>query len=266
MDNDKIAALKALIGEDNVASILEQIKATQKEAEALGTAYKEASSVEEPFLKPMTPDDVARIVTTGGTLAISTGETVTGSAANWGSIAVTKDDIAVAASDDASFAEEPVYAGDLLPNELATLVANSVASALAPYLKTVRDEMVAEVKAHAGSAVKSDDIALLQEQQARQALQEQQARAQLQATIDTLAAQHQETTKALKAAQEQLAELTGEQPRMLKREQPGFRASQAESTVIGDSHALKARQPVGIDPNFFDFAINGKTNQQLPPQ
>lgn len=280
MDKDKLEALKALIGEDGMSAIMEQVRATQKEAEALGTAFKEAGepvadAVSAAF-KPLTADDVARIVTSN-TFTVTTNSNA--GTLSWQADTATKagdesetekDDSAPETfpDDDTPLAEEPIYAGDLLPNELAALIANTVAYAIAPHMQAVRAE-VEQVKSLMGNATKADDIALLQEQQSRQQAQEQQARLTLEATIKALASEHAKTATALKAAQAQLAELAGEQPRALKQEQgQGYRASQDPNTIVGDTHRLKEARPQGIDPNFFGVVapeVFGNGKNEGPP-
>lgn len=261
MDSEKIEALKALIGEDGIRAILQQVQATQKEADLAGTAFKESAA--ETSVPAMTAQQVVDYLKNGDAVT-SVGTTDTGVVSGAISIGTTGTTATGALSDATRLEEaeeEPIYAGDLMPQELVSLITANVVEALSPLVATKMKEMADEIKATLGTTTKADEIALLQEQQSRQA-------AQLEATIKALVTKHEETSQALKAAQDKLAELAGEQPRVLKQEQAkGYRASQAADTIINENHRLKESQPTGIDPNFFNIVLGvpGKGNEAPPP-
>jgi hypothetical protein len=259
MEDEKMQAFKTLFGqagEDALKEVLGRIQATEKAADAAGTAFKEASE-EAPAVSAervvmagvnavtgsnggatltMNAQDVARLITT------PTPEIPVTPVTSLREEVPTPED---------EQEEELVYAGDMPPHDLANLVASTVAQQLAPFVQG----MTEAVKALGENRTKSDDIALIQEQQARKALEDAQARAAIQQQMAGL-----ET--ALKEAKDKLAELTGEQPRALQ--QGGYRASQASDTVP-QTNALKASSPVGLDPNFFSEFLGGQSNP-LPPQ
>lgn len=251
MNEEKLEALKALIGEDGINAIVAQVQATQKAAESAGVAFKEASEeTEAGALNPnppntLTASGVASFITSGnsGTVTIKGLTTDVEIEIEEGNEEATKDD-------DSFADDERVYAGDLEPGELASLVAGAVAQALVPAL----GEVVKELKALMGTARKDDDIALLQEQAARKALEDAQTIAALKAQQEALATQFKEVN-------DKLAELTGEQPRVM---QQGYRASQAADTVTQQDHRLKESRPVGIDPGFLNAMMGGSKNETPP--
>lgn len=233
MTEEKLEALKALIGEEGIAAILSQVQETQKQADGQGVAFKEAA---EPTAQPeLTPASVASFITA------PVESTTTASSNADGKLTFT-----VEATVDE---ETPLYAGDMLPNELVSLITGQVVQAITPLF----GGMVEAVKALGASTSKDADIALLQEQQARKDAENAAARKALQDQAAALATQ-------LKEVKEKLDELSGEQPRAV---QQGYRASQ--QNPIGDNHRLKEAAPVGgFDPNFFGF-LSGN-GSQLPPQ
>lgn len=235
MTEEKLEALKALIGEEGIAAILSQVQETQKQADGQGVAFKEAA---EPTTQPeMTPAAVASFITA------PVESTTTASSNADGKLTFTVE--ATVEPDE----EAPLYAGDMLPNELVSLITGQVVQAITPLF----GGMVEAVKALGASTNKDADIALLQEQQARKDAENAAARKVLQDQAAALATQ-------LKEVKEKLDELSGEQPRAV---QQGYRASQ--QNPIGDNHRLKEVAPVGgLDPNFFGF-LSGN-GSQLPPQ
>lgn len=251
MDTEKVEALKALIGEDGIQAILSQVQATQKEADLAGTAFKESTA--ETSAPAMTAQQVADYLKNEEATV-----TVGSTGGEFGTISIgTTGTFTVPSSETSAETEEetPVYAGDLMPQELVSLITANVVEALSPLMATKMKELSDALKAALSTTTKADDIALLQEQQSQQA-------ARLEATIKSLAGEHEKTTQALKAAQAQLAELTGEQPRANTREQvKGYRATQDPNTVVGETHRLKEAAPQGIDPNFFDSLIPGIFNR-----
>lgn len=255
MNNEKLEALKAIIGEDGIKAIVDQVQATQKEADAQGIAFKEASEQAVTTgsaggaTLTLTPSEVARQILT----PTATSVTIKGDLIVEGEVKASKDDAAADdTADDDSFADDGrVYAGDLEPGELATIVAGAVAQALVPAL----GEVVKELKTQIGTTRKDDDIALLQEQASRKAQEDAQTIAALKAQQEALATQFKEVS-------DKLAELAGEQPRAV---QQGYRASQAPDTAINQQHRLKEAQPAGFDPNFFSDFLGGGNNH-LPPQ
>jgi hypothetical protein len=240
MEEDKIKALKALIGEEAVNGIIAQVQATQKEADSQGVAYKEATGTSGGTGSlTLTANDVARFVTEP--------------------VAVKAEGEAMAeGEEEEEEVDERIYAGDLEPGELVSMIATAVKEAIAPLVNamdmtTKMSAMVEELKGLMGATSKSDEIALLQEQQARKDQESAQLKAAVESKMSALETQ-------LNAARTELAELTGEQPRAVK----GYRASQAPDTIVGDAHALKAQKPEGPDPNFIPFLIG--RNEALPPQ
>lgn len=227
-DSEKLEQFKAMLGDEVVQQFLAQIQATQKEADEKST-YKS----EEPtatMQAVLTPADVASYITANNN-PVSVGSTNAGAT------------FTVEATDEGS----PLYAGDLSPDDLVERVASRVLQGMLPLF----GGMVEQVKALATSQ-KSDDIALLQEQQARKEAESAKARQALQEQANALATQ-------LKEVKTKLDELTGEQPRAL---QQGYRASQ--QNPISDNHRLKEAAPAGgLDPNFFSDFLGGKSN--LPP-
>lgn len=227
-DTEKLEQFKAMLGDEVVQQFLAQIQATQKEADEKST-YKS----EEPIATVqavLTPADVASYITANSN-PVSVGSTNAGAT------------LTVEATDEGS----PLYAGDLSPDDLVERVASRVLQGMLPLF----GGMVEQVKALA-TAQKSDDIALLQEQQARKEAESTKARQALQEQANALATQ-------LKEVKTKLDELTGEQPRAL---QQGYRASQ--QNPISDNHRLKEAAPAGgLDPNFFSDFLGGKSN--LPP-
>jgi hypothetical protein len=252
MEDEKLAEFKAMFGhikDDVVQGVLAQIQATQKAADAVA-AYKEAEATPPPVeaAPTLTPAAVANFITSNtgsvgvNTIPPSSPLTIdTSSSLAFASMATKPEEEATSTGDE--------YAGDMLPQALATLVASEVAKAVAPYFQGV----VETVKALGESRVKSDDIALLQEQQARQSQEDARLRAAVEEKMKALETQ-------LKAARTELDELTGEQPRAVK----SHRASQSPDTVVGDAHALKGQQPEGFDPNFVSFLVG--QDGALPPQ
>jgi hypothetical protein len=252
-DDSKIQALKALIGEEAVNGIIAQVQATQKEADAAGVAYKEATSTTG--------------TNAGGGLTLTAANGGTGFTLSASDVArFVTEPVAVKAEGEAMAegeaeeeeVDERIYAGDLEPGELVSMIATAVKEAIAPLVNamdmtTKMSAMVEELKGLMGATSKSDEIALLQEQQARKDQESAQLKAAVESKMSALETQ-------LNAARTELAELTGEQPRAVK----GYRASQAPDTIVGDAHALKAQKPEGPDPNFIPFLIG--LNEALPPQ
>lgn len=254
MEDEKVQEFKAMFGhikEDVVQGVLERIQAAQKEADSKA-AYKEAEDAPSLQLDAnggvtgasgkLTVNDVVSYITADHAADPVTTLTTSGIGTGTGSLTLD-----VQIEDDGR-----EYAGDLAPKDLAALVAAEVARAMAPLMSGV----VEQVKSFVGASLKSDDVALLQEQQARKALEDAQARSALEAKMVALETQ-------LKEAKSQLDELTGEQPRAMK--QGGYRASQAADSVPAGNYALKSAQPAGLDPNFFSEFLGGMSNQ-LPPQ
>lgn len=249
-DLDKVQQLKAAIGDDAFDALLGLIQSKQKENDATGVAHKESTA--ETSAPAMTAQQVANYLKNEET-TVTAGST----GGEFGAISIgTTGTFTVPSSETSAETEEetPVYAGDLMPQELVSLITANVVEALSPLMATKMKELADVLKAALSTTTKADDIALLQEQQSQQA-------ARLEATIKSLAGEHEKTTQALKAAQVQLAELTGEQPRANTREQAkGYRATQDPNTVVGEAHRLKAAAPQGIDPNFFNALIPGVFN------
>lgn len=117
---------------------------------------------------------------------------------------------------------EPVI-GDMTPEEFSGMMAEALAKALEPHVKEISKLKVAQSQ-------KDDEAASLKEALTLQA----------------------QTITALKA---QLDELTGSQPRAATK---GYRASQAEETVVNKSTSRVAGQKPTVDPGFLDFAIGPK--------
>lgn len=115
---------------------------------------------------------------------------------------------------------EPVI-GDMTPDEFAGVLADALSKAIEPYTKEL-----SAVKAQARA--KDDTIASLKE-----------------------AADN--TAKSIEALKAQLSELEGSQPRAANR---GYRASQADETVVKETSTVKGKSPT-IDQDFAKFAFGG---------
>ncbi len=253
MDTEKLEALKAIIGEEGIATLIAQVRATEKEAAGVAFKSDEKPAPESPSLS------VGDVVTAIKAPTVTTGTSASLGVTNTGSAftltrrkAEGEDAEKMDASEDGDEGdtEEMIYAGDMPPADLASLIADAVVQAMSPLLAG----MAEQAKSLSESRVKSDDIALLQEQQARKALEDDKARATIQTKMVELETQ-------LKEAKGALAELTGEQPRA---SQTGYRASQATDSVTAANHALKEAAPVGLDPNFFADFIGGNAAPKPP--
>ncbi len=254
MDTEKLEALKAIIGEEGIATLIAQVRATEKEAAGVAFKSDEKPAPESPSLS------VGDVVTAIKAPTVTTGTSASLGVTNTGSAftltrrkAEGEDAEKMDASEDGDEGdtEEMIYAGDMPPADLASLIADAVVQAMSPLMAG----MAEQAKSLSESRVKSDDIALLQEQQARKALDDDKARATIQTKMVELETQ-------LKEAKGALAELTGEQPRA---SQTGYRASQATDSVTAANHALKEAAPAGLDPNFFADFIGGNAAPK-PPQ
>ncbi len=254
MDTEKLEALKAIIGEEGIATLIAQVRATEKEAAGVAFKSDEKPAPESPSLS------VGDVVTAIKAPTVTTGTSASLGVTNTGSAftltrrkAEGEDAEKMDASEDGDEGdtEEMIYAGDMPPADLASLIADAVVQAMSPLMAG----MAEQAKSLSESRVKSDDIALLQEQQARKALDDDKARATIQTKMVELETQ-------LKEAKGALAELTGEQPRA---SQAGYRASQATDSVTAANHALKEAAPAGLDPNFFADFIGGNAAPK-PPQ
>jgi hypothetical protein len=263
MEDEKMQAFKALFGqagEDALKEVMGRIQATEKAADAAGVAYKEAPEAPALTLEraetvgsnageatfTLTPRDVANIIT-----VLNDAETIK---------AEGEPEMEEDGEEMEMEVEERIYAGDLDPDELVSKIAAAVAEAITPLVQamdmtTKMGAMVNELKGLMGATRKDDDIALIQEQQARKALEDAKA-------IATLKQEQEAMASRFKEVSDKLAELTGEQPRALQ--QGGYRASQASDTVP-QTTALKASSPVGLDPNFFSEFLGGQSNL-LPPE
>lgn len=115
---------------------------------------------------------------------------------------------------------EPVI-GDMTRDEFTGVLADALSKAIEPYTK--------ELNAMKAQAKRKDDEAV----SLKEALTEQ-----------------AKTITALKA---QLDELSGSQPRAANR---GYRASQAEETVVKETSTVKGKSPQ-VDPDFAKFAFGG---------
>jgi 2'-5' RNA ligase len=267
MDQQKMEALKALIGEEGIQAILSQVQATQKEADGAGIAYKEAEETPANVNTTLTVGSIADYITSGassysinsnGTLGVTSLKETPDGESDEG------DD-----SEEEEAVKEGEYAGDMDPAALTSMIASAVTQSILPLVQALdvttkmadfeqrMGGMMEEMKGFMGSRNKDDEIALLQEQQARKDQENAQAKAALEAKMAALESQLGETKKAL-------AELTGEQPRAMQ--QGGYRASQAADTVIQkpEEHRLKESEPSGFDPNFFAFVTRQDT-QPVPP-
>jgi hypothetical protein len=133
---------------------------------------------------------------------------------------------AEAAGDEEIIAEveaenlEPVI-GDMTREQFAGVMAEALSAAIEPYAK----ELQAVKQA---MTTKDDTIASM-----REALEAQ--------------------SKQVKALSAELSELTGSQPRAANK---GYRASQAEDTVVKPASTVKGAKPT-VDPDFVKFALPG---------
>lgn len=115
---------------------------------------------------------------------------------------------------------EPVI-GDLTREEFAGVLAEALSAAIEPYTKELQAVKMS-------MSQKDDTIASL-----REALESQ--------------------SKQVKKVSEELSELVGSQPRAANK---GYRASQAEETVVKEKSKVKGAKPT-VDPDFVKFAIGG---------
>lgn len=238
--DDKLKELAGLVGEKGLDFILTAARNTQKEADGIA-AYKE-----------VTVSDVVSAIKSdaANTISVDTSGAFTASASEGvGTLDFSADNLALEVDNNE-------YAGDLAPDDLVGRIATAVAQALAPHMA----EMGEAVKSlRDGRATKDDQIALLQEQQARKSAADAQALAALKAQQEALAT-------SMKEVSEKIAELAGEAPRA-----QGYRASQAPETAINkpDEHRLKEAAPQGIDPNFLGNLMRGTgmagAAEELPP-
>lgn len=262
-DEEKLAKLKELedlAGTGALESVLNAVKSTHVQAD--GVAFKEASQGGE-----LTPAGVASFITTD--------TNTTSAGAGMGTLTVDSalTFAAQAETDDTTKDDGMEYAGDLPPGALVSMIATAVAQAMTPLVQALdvtqkmsefegrMGGLMEEMKGFMGGArAKDDEIALLQEQQARKSLEDK-------ATLDALKAEQTALKERQKTLDAQLAELTGEAPRAAQ----GYRASQSRDTAINnpDEHRLKAAQPEGIDPGFLGNLMRGTgmTGQaeELPP-
>ena len=109
--------------------------------------------------------------------------------------------------------------GDMTPEEFSGMMAEALSKALEPYTKELKALKTAQSK-------KDDEAAAMREAMELQA----------------------STITALKS---RLDELEGSQPRAANK---GYRASQAEETVVKDNSPVKGARPT-VDPDFFKFAF-----------
>ena len=111
--------------------------------------------------------------------------------------------------------------GDMTPDEFAGVLADALSKAIEPYTKEL-GALKSQAKA------KDDTIAALKE-----------------------AADN--TAKSIEALKAQLTELEGSQPRAANR---GYRASQADETVVKETSTVKGKSPQ-VDEGFAKFAFGG---------
>lgn len=112
--------------------------------------------------------------------------------------------------------------GDMTPEQFSGMMAEALSKALEPYTKELRALKTAQAK-------KDDEAISMKEALTLQA-------------------------KTITALKSRLDELEGSQPRAANK---GYRASQADETVIKDSSPVKGAKPT-IDPEFFSFAFGDK--------
>lgn len=243
-DEEKLAKLKELeelAGTGALESVLEAVKGTH--TQAAGVAFKE-----------VTVSDVVTAIKNedANTLSVGAPSAFTVSASEGvGTGAFSADNLALEV-------DNGEYAGDLAPDDLVGRIVTAVAQVLAPRMAEL-GEAVKSLRE--GRATKDDQIAVIQEQQARKNAADAQALAALHAQQEALAT-------SMKEVSAKIAELAGEAPRA-----QGYRASQAPDTAINkpDEHRLKEAAPQGIDPNFLGNLMRGTgmtgavSDDALPP-
>ena len=135
----------------------------------------------------------------------------------------TKEDLEVETeAEELTEVEEPVpVIGDMTREQFAGIMADALSAAIEPYAK--------ELNTVKSSMTKKDD------------------------TIASLKEALEAQSKQVKGLSEQLEELVGSQPRAANK---GYRASQAEETVVTQTSTVKGQKP-GVDPDFLKFAIGG---------
>lgn len=140
-------------------------------------------------------------------------------------VEVKAEEVAEVATEEAEPKEEEVEVenviGDMTPDQFSGMMAEALSKALEPYTKELKSLRAAQSR-------KDDEAAALKEALSLQA----------------------ETVTTLKA---RLDELEGTQPRAANR---GYRASQADETVVKDASRVKGAKPT-IDPAFYDFVLGG---------
>lgn len=226
MTDAKRKEFEARLGADVVASILGEAERTEKSADAMGVRHKGDS-----------PPPVGTVATWDGEAWVTTKAEGDLPPEIPAVDAKAEGDMAL----DEEVIEEPVdeggvFVGDMSPDEFMGMLQSGIAAALAPLTEALNIEakmrgVIDEVKSTVGAYTTQKDA----------------TEAERLAQIEALKAE----TATLKAAQEtnaaKLAELLGDQPRTA-----GFRASQAESTVISATHALKDAAPKN-DGNYIGF-------------